>query len=913
MKKSALSGISVFTLFAAATLCAEETDTSTAPELGGATSAAVRALIHIIGDAVKIEAKLIKILINATDGVDEEVLIYGHNNEEQKGDGITFTDGGGYSGDDIVTGYHIKDLYPEASNSGQIDVKGIEVYSPYSGKEAVCGIYHEQAGNGARQGLGKIAVSEKVDVSYFEDNASVAGIWQKGSDTSEPPYFYESVKLNGVNISATGSGATAYGIVQDGNAHIDKNLELHGSVSSSRGNAFGVKGGVYGGNILADLTVSAGESGVAAGIYLAKTAGSIDGSIDADGNRIMNSDGSVKKAKLTVTSNTASVGILLGGESTFDSDGNVTGETKGGNVSGALANYDISVESKSQNPENMAIGVYMHNGASVDSMSDLKISAISYYGPAAGFVYDNTGTETMSAGTTISRLDITAETFTSVFEESDCGRTAGILIGKDVDFKVDDSSITVTPGNGRDSYGLAYGKNVSGDAENGGSADDGGVGIFNHTNKDSSGLEITNSQIVAYACNTATKDANAYGLFVGYDKTYDYEGNEFTAISPSANAYGLYAAGAAKVSNLTTLTAKDSYNAYGVYLFNAAEVDATSLKKVVAHSNSVGGSAYGIFVDNSANGEFSNFTGDVDVLSFCGTAYGAYVNGLSEWDLSSATIKVKRTESAADFESVKNENNIGSTDSSDESGTAYGVYVTREASVSVKNVSVSGTGNLVGIWAGTGTSVSLADGATIDATGGDALASDGDMTIASLGSAQLAGNASVAGTLHFTQGEFLLNAGTIAAETWKIGSEDANGIVTTAKVELAGNTVFEGNELTFYIKKPETRAMQDAVISVAEATTFTAEAATFTALATTINVVLDHNGEYGVGDVITLIGGNYDLGNVSDVVVRGSDLGYTYGNVAGGWGITFIPEPSAFGLLAGLGMLTLAASRRRRK
>lgn len=888
MKKSALAGISVFTLFAAATLCAEETDTGAAPELGGATSAAVRALIHIIGDAVKIEAKLIKILINATDGVDEKVLIYGHNNEAQTGDGITFTDGGGYSDDDIVTGYHIKDLYPEASNSGHIEVKGIEVYSPYSGKEAVCGIYHEQAGNGARQGLGKIAVSEKVDVSYFGDGASVAGIWQKGSDTSEPPYFYESVKLNGLNISATGSGATAYGIVQDGNAHIDKNLELHGSVSSSRGNAFGVKGGVYGGNILADLTVSAGDSGVAAGIYLTKTAGSIDGSIDANGNRITNSDESAKKAKLSVTSYTASVGILLGGESTFDSDGNVTGETKGGNVSGALANYDISVESKSQNPENMAIGVYMHNGASVASMSDLKISAISYYGPAAGFVYDNTGTETMSAGTTISRLDITAETFTSVFEESDCGRTAGILIGKDVDFKVDDSSITVTPGNGRDSYGLAYGKNVSGDAENGGSADDGGVGIFNHTNKDSSGLEITNSQIVAYACNTATKDANAYGLFVGYDKTYDYEGNEFTAISPSANAYGLYAAGAAKVSNLTTLTAKDSHNAYGVYLFNAAEVDATSLKKIVAHSTSVGGSAYGIFVDNSATGEFSNFTGDVDVLSFCGTAYGAYVNGLSEWDLSSATIKAKRT------------------DSSDESGTAYGVYVTREAKVSVKNVSVSGPGKLVGIWAGTGTSVSLADGATIDATGGDALASDGDMTIASLGSAQLAGNASIKGTLHFTQGEFLLNAGTIAAETWKIGSEDANGIVTTAKVELAGNTVFEGNELTFYIKKPETRAMQDAVISVAEATTFTA-------LATTINVVLDHNSEYGVGDVITLIGGNYDLGNVSDVVVRGSDLGYTYGNVAGGWGITFIPEPSAFGLLAGLGALTLVASRRRRK
>lgn len=890
-----LTGISVFTLFAAATLCAEETDTGAVPELGGATSAAVRALIHIIGDAVKIEAKLIKILINATDGVAAKVTIYGHNDEEQTGDGITFTDGGGYSDDDIVTGYHIKDLYPEASNSGRIEVKGIEVSSPYSGKEAVCGIYHEQAGNGARQGLGKIAVSEKVDVSYFGDNASVAGIWQKGSDTSEPPYFYESVKLNGVNISATGSGATAYGIVQDGNAHIDKNLELHGSVSSTRGNAFGVKGGVYGGNILADLTVSAGESGVAAGIYLAKTAGSIDGSIDADGNTITNSDGSVKKAKLSVTSYTASIGILLGGESTFDSDGNVTGETKGGNVSGALANYDISVESKSQNPENMAIGVYMHNGASVASMSDLKISATSSYGSAAGFVYDNTGTETMSAGTTISRLDITAETFTTMLEESDCGRTAGILIGKDVDFKVDDSSITVKPGDGRDSYGLAYGKNVSGDAESGGSADDGGVGIFNHTNKDSSGLEITNSQIVAYAYNTATSDANAYGLFVGYDKTYDYEGNEFTAISPSGNAYGLYAAGAAKVSNLTTLTAKDSHNAYGVYLFNAAEVDATSLKKIVAHSNSVGGSAYGIFVDNSATGEFSNFTGDVDVLSFCGTAYGAYVNGLSEWDLSSATIKVKRT------------------DSSDESGTAYGVYVTREAKVSVKNVSVSGPGKLVGIWTGTGTSVSLADGATIDATGGDALASDGNMTIASLGSAQLAGNVSVAGTLHFTQGEFLLNAGTIAAETWKIGSEDANGIVTTAKVELTGNTVFEGNELTFYIKKPETRAMQDAVISVAEVATFAAEAATFTALATTINVVLDHNGEYGVGDVITLIGGSYDLGNVSDVVVRGSDLGYTYGNVAGGWGITFIPEPSAFGLLAGLGMLTLAASRRRRK
>lgn len=870
--------------------------------MGGATSATIKALIHVIEGAVKVEAKLISILIDMTDGVDSAVTISGSKHEAQEGEGIIFTTGGGYSNDDVVAGYHIKDLYPEASNSGHIEVKGIEVGSSYEGKEAVCGIFHEQAGNGARQGIGEIAVSEKLKVWYSGANANVAGIWQKGDGTSQPPYFYENVLLNGVDISAWGTDSTAYGIVQDGNAHIDGNTELHGSVSSSGGNAFGVRGGNYGGNILADLTVQAGN-GSAAGIYLTQTAGGIDGSVGADGTKITNADGSAKKATLNVTASADAVGIFLGGESTFDEDGNVTGETQGGNVSGAFANYDISVKSTSQDPENMAIGVYMHNGASVVSMSDLKISATSYYGPAAGFVYDNTGTGTMSVGATLSRLDISAETYV-LAESPDSGRAAGIVIGKAVDFKVDASSITVKPGNGRDGYGLAYGRDVSGETY----ATDGGVGVFNYESKDSSGLEITNSQMVAHTYNTPTRKANAYGLYLTGEATYAYAGNEFTAISEGGVAYGLYAAGESQASNIKTLTAKDSHVAYGVYLLGAAKVDATTLEKITVASNSVGGNAYGIFIDKSSEGEFSNFTGEIDVRSFYGTAYGAYVNGSGTWNLGAETINVKRTENSDDFVSVKNEDKIGSSSVSGESETAYGLYVTDTAKVSVKHINVSGTGKLIGIWAGTNTTVSLLDGATINAAGGDALVSDGDMMLKSLGSAQLTGNVAVAGTLYFAQGTFSFNAGTIAVNAWKIGSAAAGGNFVAANVILSENT-----ELVFYVQKPEARTTQDAVIMVSND-------ATFTALTTTINVVLDHNSTYGFGDVITLIGGNgnYVLPESLSVSVSQNGVAlspdlYDYGAVAGGWGITFIPEPSAFGLFAGMGALALVASRRRRK
>ncbi|MBQ8445812.1 MAG: PEP-CTERM sorting domain-containing protein, partial [Opitutales bacterium] len=69
---------------------------------------------------------------------------------------------------------------------------------------------------------------------------------------------------------------------------------------------------------------------------------------------------------------------------------------------------------------------------------------------------------------------------------------------------------------------------------------------------------------------------------------------------------------------------------------------------------------------------------------------------------------------------------------------------------------------------------------------------------------------------------------------------------------------------------------------------------------------------------ITLVSGNSSFDKIENVEVlqNGVMLNsafYTYGNVSGGWGITFIPEPSAFGLLAGTLALALVASRRRRR
>lgn len=936
-----LTGFSVFMLFAAAALCAEDGQAETAATenleseesesdeiVEAGTGTAIRWLIHYIERMAKLEKFLIEAVIGATDGVGAKVTIYGFHNEEQTGDGIIFTAGGEYSGDSIVAGYYIKDLYPEASNSGYISVKKVEVSSSYSNKDAVCGIFHEQGGIGAQQDFGSVTVTERFKVSYSGENASVAGIWQKGSDTNEPPYIRGSVKLNGLEISATGSESTAYGIFQDGNAHIDGNVELRGTVSSTNGNAFGVKGGLYKANIFANLTVTAG-GGSASGIYLDRTAGSLDGAPSAD-------DTTVAVAELKVTASADAVGILLGGESTFDEDGNVIGESKGGNVTGALSNYNITATSLSANPDNMAVGLYMHNGASVGSVSNLTISAISYCGPSAGFVYDNSGTETMSVGSGVTGIKITAESFLG--NNDSCGRVSGIVIGKAADFTVDSSAITVKPAGGRNSYGLAYGKDVSGETDE----SDGGVGIFNHTEKDSSGLNITNSQFTAYAYGTMEKTPSAYGLYLVGSSTYAMAGNSFTAIASGGNAYGLYAAGTSTVSNLTTVSAKESQHAYGVYLDGSASVDAATLTEIVSESNTVDGSAFGIY-KASAESSFNNFSGKISLKTVNpkNAVYGLYYSDAALADGASVAVYNAETNdsSVSLSENVSVEINNESPDN-----TTYGIYVSGSQTVSTPSIKISvsgsgngdiygayvasgdvtlagtisatreggGTGKLVGLWTGTAATASL-NGATITATAGDALASEGTMSLASVGqsAAQISGNVSVAEKLHFTQGAFSLNAGTISADAWEIGSADASGNVTTANVALTANTKFSGNEMTFYVKAPQTRAVQDAVISVADG-------ATLTALATAITVVLEHNSTYETGDVITLVGGNASFDKIDSVVVlqNGVTLNsafYTYGNVAGGWGITFIPEPSAFGLLAGALALALCASRRRRK
>ncbi|MBQ9758482.1 MAG: hypothetical protein IJW12_01760, partial [Opitutales bacterium] len=123
-----LAGLSAFTLFAAASLCAEgiagtetvlsessETGDAVSDEIvGGGTTKAIRYLIHYIVRMAKVEKFLIESLIDATDEVDAKVTISGSQNEEQTGDGITFgpNDAGDYTNDKIVAGYYIKDLYP---------------------------------------------------------------------------------------------------------------------------------------------------------------------------------------------------------------------------------------------------------------------------------------------------------------------------------------------------------------------------------------------------------------------------------------------------------------------------------------------------------------------------------------------------------------------------------------------------------------------------------------------------------------------------------------------------------------------------------------------------------------------------------------------------------------------------------
>ena len=1021
-----LTGLSVFTLFAAASLCAEEsagtentgtsdtgtTDSETAittptwipevkaegfydniaqeywrtdilteeeiaanrpredfvPDLGGATSKAIKLLIDVVVTGVKVEAKLINILIDITDGVHGKVTISGSKNESQTGEGIGFSsdgsggsnDAGHYSGDTIVAGYHIKDLYPEASNSSEINVKNVSVSSRYDGLATVCGIYHEQGGNGAQQKFRFIKITESLNVSYFGENANVAGFWQRGvdgdgNDKGEPPYISGDVILNNLLIESHNTSGTSYGIYQDGTAHIDGDVKLNGSVAG--GKAFGVKGGTYGGNLSAALDIRAYTED-AVGIYLDRKAGSLNGLTDADGNVVSTGE----KAKLTVKAPGDVIGISLGGKSTLDENGNEISETKGGTVSGAFANYDITATSTSQDPEKMAVGVYMHNGASVGSMSDLTISAKSNVGMSAGFVYDNTGTETMSVGEVLSRLNISVETV-GQSDSDDYGRAGGIVIGKDVDFTVDNSSISVKPGGARDSYGLAYGKDVSGET----TESDGGVGVFNHARRDSSGLTITNSQFTAYAYGAPGITPSAYGLYLeGDNEAYHMPGNSFTAIAAGGNAYGFYATGRVSVSNLKSFSAVDSQYAYGVYLDGYATIDATGLTNIISESNTVDGSAYGIrFAETATSALFQCFTGNIAVKSFYGNAYGAYLEGAGKLDLSTATISVKRTESASDYvTTVTPENRSSSAGNSDfygvyakgytgslnlkgstitltGTGNAYGIYDenTNMTLTESTKVSVSGTGNvygayvasgevtlagtitatregdgtgkLVGLWTGTDASVSL-NGATIT-TAGDALASDGTMSLKSVGqsAAQISGNVSVAEKLHFTQGAFSLNAGTIFASAWKIGSADASGNVTTASVTLTANTEFSGNEMVFYVKKPETRAAQDAVISVADG-------AMLSALATTITVVLDYNSTYEKGDVITLVSGNSSFEKIEkiDVLQNGEALNsafYKYGSVSGGWGITFVPEPSAFGLLAGTFALALAASRRRRR
>ncbi len=843
------------------------------PNLGGTTTMTVKLLKHVITRAIEVETKLVNILINATDGVHGGVTISGSKDELQTGDGITFvsngthnsTDAGYYKYDTIVAGYHIKDLYPEASKTSGIDVKNVTVSSDYN-LNTVCGIYHEQGGNGAQQEFNYVKISEGLNVSYFGENASVAGFWQRGvdgdgKDKGEPPYISGQVILNNIQIESSINTGTAYGIYQDGTAHIDGNVRISGSVDGA--NAFGVKGGTYNANLSAGVTVQA-YSGYAVGIYLDRMAKSINGSTDAAGAVTDNA----QRASLTVKSKGDAVGVLLSGK-----------------VTNEFSNYNITVASMSSDSENIALGVYMTGDASVGSMSNLTIDVKTWVGPASGFVYNNTGAGAMSVGEskTVSGLDITVGAISlpanSAAPNEDYVRIAGIVVGDDVDFTVDSSAITINAGNGRKAYGLAYGKDVSGRTDE----NDGGVGIFNHTQEDSSGVEIVNSKITACAYG-----ANAYGLYLE-DANYDYEGNDFVAKSSGAAAYALYVTGNSTVSNLKTLRADNSGETYGVYLAGAATVNASTLTKIDSFTDHEGGKAYGILIAKGASGGLNHFQGEIEVQAstnavFTGTAYGVYLEEDTTIDLGAPKgIRVSGKNAYGVYLENKADVNLGSTTISVTGEKAYGLYAEELANVSLSGTKITGT------------------------TGSVALAG-GNMSLASVGAAtaQIEGNIDVAGALCFTQGTFSLSSETIKAGSFEIGSADADGNVATAKLELKKDTNFSGEKLTFHVK----HATQGAVIIVADN-------ATLTALAASVYVVLDHSNTYEVGDVITLIGGTSDWTATPNVVVSQNGVEwdsafYEVGAVAGGWGITVIPEPSIFGLLSGLGMFALVASRRRR-
>ncbi len=354
-----------------------------------------------------------------------------------------------------------------------------------------------------------------------------------------------------------------------------------------------------------------------------------------------------------------------------------------------------------------------------------------------------------------------------------------------------------------------------------------------------------------------------------------------------------------------SVTANDTtFSGSGAITVTSAEVSSgytltIAATKVDVDSISIHGSGSTISV---ASGSTLNVTGEDGINFSAGSGWTDHISG--DGTLNVSTLKLYSDSGAAGTLEVSVANlNVGAVDNTNGTlellNTTVGLYGTSSLTIS-SGLWLNGTD--------TGTTFNTKSGETLTLSG--ALTGNGALVKTGEGTLTLSGDNSYYGGTTISEGTV------VATSSGALGDTTANSVtIDGGQLEISGSGVTISNAITVVL---DSYIMSASEISLADA-----EGATVYA------IVLDDGGALSEDATISVSATSAFMNSLEDgetyefAIISGdfsgsydysalTDAGYTVVDVSSGVIWVTTPEPSMFGLLAGLGALGLVATRRRR-
>lgn len=464
--------------------------------------------------------------------------------------------------------------------------------------------------------------------------------------------------------------------------------------------AYGIlAGGNFDIPILNNRIEAKSDMGSAYGVYIPSQNGGSRVSAIQGGNDIkaLVTNGAVSP----YTTSTMAIGVFL--------DSAYLGELTGT----ADSPVKISAENQGTNAGDIAVGVYLSDGTTLERGIENAVIDVKSWGDfALGIgVYGENATAAIDG---IRNVQITAD--------SERGRAVGIAMDGNYALNSAVSGSISVSAHG-DVYGYVIGRDVSGAS----SSDEGGVTIYNGKTKDSSGINVDWSNISfsakSYGASTDETGNAAYGFFI---QGADFN-NAMTApltVEASGASYGVYAVdgnvGASIKSIDSSISSKTTGgSAYGIYAKGssvAADASVSGELNVSAMNESLGGAAYGVYSDKGSS------IGNVSAAN--GNAFGFFLNG---GEIGNITGNLSLSASRGDVYGLMFGRAAGLSDSvafyNAATGDSTGFMVDKAASITLGNkVELNGAdtygGDVYGIYVGGGKTFDIVHNIAVSSVGG---------------------------------------------------------------------------------------------------------------------------------------------------------------------------------------------------